>query len=374
MEKAIMLNKEKRQYLEKLYFTPGNPGAFGGINRLWNLIKEDGKVTRKELKNWLLEQDTYTSHRQFRRNFKRSRVVVPYKDAVWGSDVAYMLPFAKDNDGYGYFVVFIDIFTRYAWTYPLKTLQGKEMVKIIKTLFDDAGTKCEKLFTDGGSEYQNKLVAAYLKTQNVQHYSSKNEKKVSHAERLIKQLKKNLIKYMDQTNSLRWVHVLSPFTLQYNNSYHRSIKTTPAKARDTDQYTLWRNQYFEKPKTHKISQQTRNKKAYKIELGDRVKLLAEKKPFDREYSQHFTTEVFTVTERFIKDGIPFYKIKDEQNDPIIGTFYQSELQKVIVPDDKAYKIEKVIRTRKRRGKKEYLVKFQGYPKKFNAWVSDVHTI
>ena len=373
LEEYIMLTKNKREYLEKVYFTPGQPGAFGGINRVWNVIKNDGKVSKKELKTWLLEQETYTSHRQFRRKFKRPRVVVPYTDAVWGSDTAYMIPFQEHNDGYGYFAVFIDLFSKYAFTYPLKSLQGKEMVKVIETLFEDAGTKCEKLFTDNGSEFQNRWVKAYLKSEDVHHYTSKNEKKVSISERLIKQLKKLLIKYMDQTNTRRWIDVLGQFTNQYNHSYNRSIQMTPAQARTSDQHTVWTNQYYSKPVKKKVGK-PRNKSAYKINVGDRVKLLAEKKPFDREYSQLFTTEVFTIIDRMVKDGIALYKIKDEQNDPIIGTFYEKELQKVIVPDDKLYKIEKVIRTRKRRGKKEYLVKFQGYPSKFNAWVTDIYDI
>lgn len=368
-----MLNKDKREYLEKVYFTPGHPGAFGGINRIWNAIKSDGKVTLKELKAWLSEQDTYTSHRHFTRKFRRPRVVVPYADAVWGSDTANMVSFQNHNDGYGYFAVFIDLFSKYAWTYPLKSLKGKEMAKVIEDLFKDAGTKCEKLFTDGGSEYHNRWVKSYLNSQDVIHYSSKNEKKVAHAERLIKQLKKNLIKYMDHTNSLRWIDVLGKFTRQYNNSYNRSIQMTPTQARTSDQHTIWTNLYYSKPVTKTIGK-PKKKDAFKINLGDRVKLLAEKKPFDREYSQLFTTEVFTVIDRFVKDGIAMYKIKDEQNDPIIGTFYEKELQKVIVPEDKLYKIEKVIRTRKRRGVKEYLVKFQGYPAKFNAWVTDIQDI
>ena len=300
-----MLTKEKKDYLQKIYFTPGSPGAFGGINRIWNVIKKDGKVTRNELKSWLLEQDTYTSHRQYTRNFKRPRVVVPYKDAVWGSDVAYMIQFKEYNDGYGYFVAFLDLFTRYAFTYPLKTLTGKEMVQVMQKLFEDSNAKCEKIYTDSGSEFQNRWVKSYLDLQNIDHYFSKNEKKVSRVERFLKTFKKNLFKYMHQTNTFRWIHVLEPFTYQYNHSYNRSIQMTPAMARDADQYTVWTNQYYDKPSPKKKPRKPKKKSPYRFELGDRVKLLAEKKPFDREYSQLFTTEVFTITDRYMRDNISY---------------------------------------------------------------------
>ena len=367
-----MLNQEKRDYLKTVYYNPSRPAAFGGINKLWKVIKEDGIVTRKELKDWLLEQDTYTSSRPYIRKFKRPRTVVPHVDAIWGSDVAYMLQYEKYNDGYGYFVVFIDLFSRYAWAYPLKSLRGAEMVKVMDTLFKEA--KCEKLFTDGGSEYNNRLMKTFLKKEGVHHYTSTNEKKVAHAERLIKQLKKKLIMYMNENETFKWTNVLEDIVNSYNNTYHRSINMTPAQARQAEQYEVWANQYFTDPKPKKKEGKPKNRVPYKFIEGDRVKLLAEKKPFDREYSEKYTTEVFTIIDRNVKDGVPMYTIKDELNDPIIGKFYEKELLKVIVPEDKTYKIEKVLRKRKRNGREEYFVKFKGWPTKFNAWVNDIKDI
>ena len=52
-----------------------------------------------------------------------------------------------------------------------------------------------------------------------------------------------------------------------------------------------------------------------------------------------------------------------------GTFYEAELQKVIKEDD-VYRVEKVLRKRKRKGVVEYFVKWKGYPDKFNSWVGE----
>ena len=48
-----------------------------------------------------------------------------------------MQKYAKDNDGYGYFVVFIDVFTRYLYTEMLKTLQELEMVGVLEDIFKE---------------------------------------------------------------------------------------------------------------------------------------------------------------------------------------------------------------------------------------------
>ena len=182
---------------------------------------------------------------------------------------------------------------------------------------------------------------------------------------------------MDQNNTFRWIDALDPIVHAYNNVYHRSIKMTPTESREAEQYTVWTNQYYDPPVRQtkkKKPGKLRNKKPYKFVIGDIVKVLALKKPFDREYTQRYTTETFTVTDRKVNQGIPTYSIKDELGESITGRWYEQEMQKVIVPEDKLYKIEKVLRTRRRKGKKESFVKYRGYPKKFNAWVTDVQNI
>lgn len=49
---------------------------------------------------------------------------------------------------------------------------------------------------------------------------------------------------------------------------------------------------------------------------------------------------------------------------IVGAFYRAELQKVNNPRVK--QVEKVLQTR--RNKKEVLVRWLGWPKKFDSWI------
>ena len=50
---------------------------------------------------------------------------------------------------------------------------------------------------------------------------------------------------------------------------------------------------------------------------------------------------------------------------IEGTFYEQELQK---SKQEIFRIEKIIRSRMKNGKKEILVKWEGYDKSFNSWI------
>ena len=77
--------------------------------------------------------------------------------------------------------------------------------------------------------------------------------------------------------------------------------------------------------------------------------------------------MFTITHRYRMQGVPLYKLKDYGGEEIKGSFYEQELQKVDVDPDQAFKIEKILKRRTRKGKKEVLVKWLRWPDKFNSW-------
>ena len=68
-----------------------------------------------------------------------------------------------------------------------------------------------------------------MKTQEIHHFSTHGDAKASIVERFNRTLKSKLYRYFTATNTLKHVDVLPKLVNQYNRTYHRSIKTTPAK-------------------------------------------------------------------------------------------------------------------------------------------------
>ena len=90
--------------------------------------------------------------------------------------------------------------------------------------------------------------------------------------------------------------------------------------------------------------------------------------FQREYHQRWTSEIFKIDTRWKRGGLNIYSLKDLNSDPIKGSFYEKELQSVSVDLSGSFNIEKVLRTRRRKGVKEFLVKWESYPHSMNSWV------
>ena len=144
---------------------------------------------------------------------------------------------------------------------------------------------------------------------------------------------------------------------------------SPQDAQKSDPYKVWVNQYanISYPKSYFSAQKikknlisgVRGKKKFKYNISDRVKIPYMKKTFDREYSEKWSGEIFTVTERIINQNQPMYQLKDYNYDIIEGYFYEPELQSAYLDNDIVYKIEKILKKRIRNKRKEILVKWKG---------------
>lgn len=79
------------------------------------------------------------------------------------------------------------------------------------------------------------------------------------------------------------------------------------------------------------------RKPFRFKLGDRVRLTHIRNPFSREYDERWTGEIFIISQRILRGGLPVYRVQDFDRNEIIETFYQSELQKVDVKDNDLWK-------------------------------------
>ena len=108
------------------------------------------------------------------------------------------------------------------------------------------------------------------------------------------------------------------------------------------------------------------------QVGDKVRLNKKFRPFKKGYLPGWTEEVFLVKKIHTTKPVVTYKLTEWDGSPIKGTFYEPDLQKVIVADDSLFRIDQVL---KRKGNQVF-VSWKGWPKKYNSWVwkKDLQTL
>ena len=145
-------------------------------------------------------------------------------------------------------------------------------------------------------------------------YSTYNEGKSVVAERVIRTLKNKLYKHMRATGKNGYYDVLDDIGNEYNNTKHNTLKMKPKDVKDDNK---------------RVYIDENNEKDSRFKVGDRVRKSKFKNIFAKGYTPNWSKEIFIVDK--INDTLPYtYNIKDLNDEEIIGSFYDKELQKSIL--------------------------------------------
>ena len=148
-------------------------------------------------------------------------------------------------------------------------------------------------------------------------YSTYNEGKSVVAERFIKALKNKLYKHMTATGKNLHYDVLDDVVNKYNNTKHSTIKMKPIDVKDNNK---------------RVYIDEHDEKRSRFKVGDRVRISKFKNIFAKGYTPNWSKEIFIVNK--INDTVPYtYNIKDLNDEEIIGSFYDRELQKSILQNE-----------------------------------------
>ncbi|MES9885142.1 MAG: DDE-type integrase/transposase/recombinase [Sedimenticola sp.] len=314
-------------------------------------------------------QDNYTLQREVKRKFKRPRVIVSGQFEQYDADLADMSSISKDNDSIRFLLIVIDVFSRHLWIATLRDKTGKSVIAGFKEIFKNAN-KPLKIRTDGGSEFSNRWMKQFFKNLSIYHHVSLNETKAGYAERVIKTIKNILFRYFTKNRTYKYVDVLQDVVKTYNSTPHRSLNyTAPKDVNTSNEADLWAFMYL-KPQSRTTTYKRTYDAKFKYQKDAMVRISHLKNVFTRSYQEHWSAEIFKIRSRFLIQGIPLYKLKDFKDEIVKGNFYEEELQKVAKEEDSLWFIERKVRKRKRDGKIEWLVKFEGWPDKYNMWISE----
>jgi len=136
-----------------------------------------------------------------RRQFQRRRVEVKQIDDIWGADLVEMQEWSKSNKGFRYMLNVFDVFSRYAWSVPIKDKTGQTTLDVFKQILKEFGRKPKYIWVDEGKEFYNKLMNEWLKEKNIIRYSTHGEHKSAVVEKFNGILKANMWKRFTAENT-----------------------------------------------------------------------------------------------------------------------------------------------------------------------------
>lgn len=359
------LSQPQGAALKEIYFDTKHPSSFSSIESLYKSVKSKG-ITRQNVKEFLSTCEAYTLHKTALKKFPRRKIPVINIGDRMEIDLVDMRSLSKYNDNFKYLLMAVDCFSRMAYSIPLKTKTGLETSTALEKNFKIIVPRA--IFSDSGTEFLNSNVRKLLKKYNIKFSAMTSEPHhCPFIERLNKTIKTRMYKYFTHYNTNRYIDEINNIVMAYNSARHSAIKMPPNEVNPENVRQVYRNNSGSPAKLLKP------KKA-SFKTGDFVRISKLRPVFAKGFEANFSTEVFEIT-AVLDSKIPhLYRLNDLEGVNIKGLFYPQQIIKCSRPQ--TFKVDKLLKKRKRGGQLEYYVSFVGLPKNQNCWVlaSDVENI
>lgn len=354
-----------------LYKTPGHPVAFSSPGTIYRFF--NGQVSESFIREALESIDSYNLHREYKKPRTYNTHYVYRRRKQFQADLIDIASLKEENDMVTFLLVVIDVFSRKLWVVPLRR-KTAEATKdgLLVWLNSMPNDKPESFLSDSGKEFTNRLVLNLMRERNIRMVQSKNIHKAAIAERVNKSIQVLIYKYLTNHGVVRYIDVLPEIVSTYNNRKHRSLDyMTPNEADKIKNQMKVRSIHimkYGKLATIKKKRIMRGRKN-KFKIGDtvRIKTYAQAPSSARRaYLQQFHGELFTISDINSRLPITMYEIKSmDTEETVSGGFYANELTRI---RGDTFKIERIIRTRGKGVRKEYLVRWKYFGPQWDSWV------
>ena len=285
--------------------------------------------------------------------FERKKIIVNHIDEIHSCDLVDMQKYSRVNKGYKYIFTNIDIFSKYAWSFSLKTKTIKEIKSCFQKIFNER--KPKYIWSDQESAFFSKEMIQFFKDNNVKIYYTHSDLKAVIIERFNRSLRELMMKEFVKNNNTVWYNILPNLINTYNNRYHSTIKMKPKNV----------NKLNEKQIKNTVYNYDITNKKPKFKINDLVRISLKRRAlFDKPTGNIKWSEQIYKIYKINKSNVITYQLKDMNNEIIKGQFYTKELQltKNITGE---YIIEKILKT----NKDKIYVKWRGYDNSFNSWIN-----
>lgn len=257
---------------------------FPSSSKLYYILKKKNlNIKLSDIERAIRQQPTYQLHKK-QKGKVSSHMVAFYPNQIWMIDLLDMSKYFKQNKGFRWILLNIDIFTRQAYAVAMKNKDKNTVLDSFKKI-TNGNNFPDKLISDNGSEFTNKEFQNYLKENKIFHET--NEVGYHNAlgviDRLSRTIKEKIFKNFTYNNNINWIDILKKVIDSYNNIPTNSLNGfSPNEAIDHFMEILEIN----------IAKTKINDFNYKV--GQLVRKKLKKPTFTKGYKQQWSNDIYEI--------------------------------------------------------------------------------
>ena len=284
----------------------------------WDIAAYSAIKSKKTLglgNNFTMEDLSEELNKGVINKFERKKIIVNHIDEIHSCDLVDMIKYSRVNRGYKYIFTNIDIFSKYTWSFPIKSKKISDIKPCFQKIFKER--KPLYIWSDQESSFFSKEMLKFFEDNNVKIYHTYSNLKAVVIERFNRSLRELMMKEFVKNNNTVWYNILPELIKKYNNRYHRTIKMKPIDVNKSNEKYIKNTVY-----NYDIT----NKKP-KFKINDLVRIsLKRRELFDKPSGNIKWSEELFIIYKINKSNVITYQLKDMNDEIIKGIFYEKELQ------------------------------------------------
>ena len=221
--------------LKKLYYDPIK--GLTNVNTFYQRVKEEKiKASFTQVKNFYENQPLNQIYKEKNKHETMSSIIAFNVGSCLKADLLDIKKFKFKNSNYKYLLNVVDVYSRFAWSFPVKSKTASEVLKHVEEVYKDVKqhvkTSPENLTTDDGNEFTNKLLESLNKKYNIKHYTivskgAPHPTRTAIVERFNRTLWNLIRKYTETIDTVKFIDVLQDLMKNYNSNIHSGIQAKP---------------------------------------------------------------------------------------------------------------------------------------------------
>jgi hypothetical protein len=260
---------------------------YPGRVKFGEILKKLGiKASTREI-NEFVEKQPINQVFNEKRKVEGHIVSFEYMDRVQ-MDIIDLSKYKNTNGNISYILLVIDIFSRKLWGYAMKTKGIESVEKALNLFIKDNPPNI--IISDNESSFMSAPIKTLFKTNNIKHITCEpgDHKVLGVIDRVCRTIKVNIIKYMTQNDTTKYIPHLKEIIDSYNDTPHSALdKMTPNEASEDEN----RQKVFEL----NLEKGMDNGDFNEFDIGETVRVRNKKKKFERAYDEKYS-DVRTISD------------------------------------------------------------------------------
>ena len=189
------------------------------IKVLYDKVKEYG-ITNKQVKDFVQSQEITQMYKPQKRIKYFFPIVAKEVNEIWQIDLMDISKYAKENKNFNFFLVGVDVFSRFAVAVPMKEKTTPNIITAFKEMCHVMSGKPKILNCDNGSEFISTPFKKLMKDNNIEirYVPKEDHHKLGIVDRWIRTFREKLSKIMDIHNTLKFIDDFKYIVDEYNDT------------------------------------------------------------------------------------------------------------------------------------------------------------